>query len=214
MIPNGATIWARQTMDSEIYQKPDKWFKIWFYIVSRVNHKAKGKFKRGQCFMKYQDIIDTTGATKDQVKHCIEFLKCSHMIATQKATRGMIVTVLNYDTYQSLSNYESHGGNRNKATQKPHYKQECKNVQEKEGVQFPDVLNTSSFREAWSSWEQHRTEIRKKLTPRAISMQLKMLAENHTKAIGIIETSIRNGWTGLFPDKAKNEPQRSHPPVR
>ncbi len=60
------------------------------------------------------------------------------MLATRKATRGFIVTILNYDTYQNLDNYKSdttgeikatqerHGSDR-KATEKRHYKQECNN---------------------------------------------------------------------------------------
>ena len=103
MIPGGATIWARQTMDSEIFQKPDKWFKVWFYLVNQVNYKDNGQFKRGRGFVTYRQIMDSTGATKGQVKHCIEYLKARHTIATQKATRGMIVTVINYDTYQDLT---------------------------------------------------------------------------------------------------------------
>lgn len=39
-INGGAVLWARQTIESEIFKnKPDKWFKIWFYIIARANHK-------------------------------------------------------------------------------------------------------------------------------------------------------------------------------
>jgi len=48
-IPGGATLWARQTVDSEIfYDKPDKWFKIWFYLVNKVNWKDDKKHERGE----------------------------------------------------------------------------------------------------------------------------------------------------------------------
>ena len=117
----GATIWARKTIESEIFSdKPDKWFKIWFYLVNKANHKNNGRFKRGQYLVKYSQIQEFCGATKDQVKHCIEYLKSRHMLATQKATRGMIVTVVNYDTYQNLDNYGSHTVSQQGATQKPH----------------------------------------------------------------------------------------------
>ena len=104
-IIGGANLWARKTIESEIFtNKPDVWFKIWFYLVSKANYKDCGKFKRGQCFMKYQWIEEATKATHNQVKHCVEYLKYATQIATQKSTRGMKITIINYDFYQTLNN--------------------------------------------------------------------------------------------------------------
>lgn len=103
----GATIWARQTVDSEIfYYKPDKWFKIWFYIVNKVNHKDTRLFKRGTNLITYREIREATKATKNQIDKFIRWAKETTMIETRKTTRGMVVTVKNYNTYQDLSNYE------------------------------------------------------------------------------------------------------------
>ncbi len=107
-IDGGAIIWARQTIDSEIfYNKPDKWFKIWFYLVAKANHTDNKRFKEGSCFLKYDWIMNATGANKNEVDHCIRWLKSATMIATQKATRGFIVNVLNYPDFQNLQNYKS-----------------------------------------------------------------------------------------------------------
>jgi len=106
-INGGATLWARQTIDSDIFcNKPDKWFKIWFYLVSKANHKDDKQFKRGSCFMKYEWIMEKTKATKNEVDHCIRWLKSAKMIETQKASRGFIVKVLNYDKFQRLEHYK------------------------------------------------------------------------------------------------------------
>jgi len=105
-IKGGATLWARQSVDSEIFtDKPAVWFKIWFYIVNRVNHKDTKQFKRGDCFIRYDWIMDKTKATKSEVDHCIRWLKSATMLATRKSTRGMIVTVLKYGYFQTLDNY-------------------------------------------------------------------------------------------------------------
>lgn len=147
MIEKGATIWARQTIESEIfYSKPDKWFKIWFYIIYRVNHKEKKQFKRGTCFTTYKEISQYTKANKNEIDHCIRWLKSATMITTQKATRGFILNVVNYDKYQDLDNYKSDTESDNKsdlkATQKRHYKQECKN--EKNNTKVLDKVKTSN----------------------------------------------------------------------
>lgn len=123
-IEGGATLWARKVVDSEIFfNKPSDWFKIWFYLVSRVNFKTDKRFERGEIFLNYEWIADATNTTRDQVKHCIEYLKEALMIATRKTTRGIIIKVLNYDKYQTLDNYyygvESLTESPTKARQKP-----------------------------------------------------------------------------------------------
>ena len=102
----GATIWARKTLESDVFfMKPDKWFKIWFYLVSRANHEDKGQFQRGEALVRYLDISEACGATKSQIDHSIRWFKKSEMLATRKATRGMFITILNYSTYQNFDNY-------------------------------------------------------------------------------------------------------------
>jgi len=105
-IVGGCTLWARQTINSGVFNKPDKWFKIWFYIVSRANHTDNGQLKRGQCHLTYKSIMLNCKATKSQVAHCVYWLKNEGMIVTSKSTRGFIVTIYNYQSYQDLSNYK------------------------------------------------------------------------------------------------------------
>jgi hypothetical protein len=54
--------------------------------------------------------------------------------------------------------------------------------------------------EAWSDWCQHRREIRKPLTAKTCEQQAKALLA-HSSPDAVINLSISNGWTGLFPDK-------------
>ncbi|WP_104910509.1 helix-turn-helix domain-containing protein [Pseudomonas sp. LG1D9] len=53
---------------------------------------------------------------------------------------------------------------------------------------------------AWADWCQHRKEIRKSLTATTCARQAKTLAGHHDPD-AVINQSISNGWTGLFPDK-------------
>lgn len=53
---------------------------------------------------------------------------------------------------------------------------------------------------AWADWCQHRKEIRKSLTATTCARQAKTLA-GHPDADAVINQSISNGWTGLFPEK-------------
>lgn len=104
----GATLWARKTLESDIFfRKPDKWFKIWFYLVSLANHKDQKQYKRGEVLTTYKEISFFTGASKNQIDHCIRYLKEAQMCATRKTTRGMFISMLNYGIYQDLNNYRS-----------------------------------------------------------------------------------------------------------
>jgi hypothetical protein len=58
------------------------------------------------------------------------------------------------------------------------------------------------FKEALALFEQHRKEIRKKLTPTARSLLYKKFtAWGEARATAAMLYSIENGWTGVFEPK-------------
>lgn len=52
----------------------------------------------------------------------------------------------------------------------------------------------------WADWCQHRKEIRKPLTATTCAKQAETLS-GHSSPDAVINNSISNGWTGLFPAK-------------
>jgi len=107
-LETGATIWARKTITSDIFlKKPAEWFKIWFYIITKVNHSDNKIFKRGTGFFNFHLERDIVGCTEDQIKKCLKYLRRVDMILTQRSTRGNIITVLQYNLYQDLTNYRA-----------------------------------------------------------------------------------------------------------
>lgn len=108
----------RQLQDSDIWSKPHEWLKIWMFILLNVSYENK-RYPRGTYFFRYHWIADRTGTTYDQVRRCIDYLKVSHSIATQKATQGIIITVLNFAKYQDITKFKSQTENPSHATQKP-----------------------------------------------------------------------------------------------
>ena len=104
----GAIILARSIIESDIFfNKPDKWFKIWCFILLIANHKDFKRFKRGECFTTYDEICSYTKATRNEVDHCMRWLKQATQITTRKATRGFYINIVNYNIYQKLSHYKS-----------------------------------------------------------------------------------------------------------
>lgn len=70
--------------------------------------------------MTYKEIGDDTRASKNQIDHFMRWAKKERMLATRKTTRGMVVTVLQYQHYQDPANYESDTKSEIKAKQARH----------------------------------------------------------------------------------------------
>ena len=72
----------------ELFSKPAKWFKIYFYLVS-ISKEETVK----TC---YADIMWWTNSTKHEVDHCMRWLREHEYIATEKATGGVVVDILKH----------------------------------------------------------------------------------------------------------------------
>lgn len=100
---SGYTKRDKTTSESEIFFcKPDKRFKIWFYIVWHVHWQDYKQRKRGENWFSYEKIMQSTKATKKQVSGVLERLRSREMIETKKATRWLTIKVLNYAKYQDI----------------------------------------------------------------------------------------------------------------
>ena len=194
-IPDGFTIWARKTIESGIFtDKPAMWFKIWFYLVSRVLYADSEKLKRGQRYLKYDWIREATGATRAQIDHVLRWLRDREMLATQKATHGMVVTILNYDKYQTICNYKSDTVGDTEATQKRH---RSDNILKK-------VKNDKKETNTYS------------VLARQVLSYLNEKASKHYRNIGEIEARLRDGGTvaqckQIIDTKLKDPHFQEHP---
>jgi hypothetical protein len=71
-----------------------------------------------------------------------------------------------------------------------------------EAVPIPEHLDSPEFRVAWGEWLQDRSVRGKPVTEIAAKKQFAdLLPHGPAKSIEIIRVSIKNGWTGLFPEK-------------
>jgi hypothetical protein len=104
---------ARKIMDSMVWQeKPSWWLKVWLYILMKVNHSDNAQFKRGTNFFNTSTIFHDCALYNENIKersvrNVISGFRKSHMIVCKKTTRGVIITVVNYDQYQDFTAYKS-----------------------------------------------------------------------------------------------------------
>lgn len=127
-IPGGYILFARQTLDSDIMEWPGHYLKLWVWMLGKAFWKDGEKLKKGQFVTTIAEMQKVGGykigyrtrdLTKDEVRSAYEAFTKATMITTTKTTRGMIITICNYDKYQNPKNYEAHNEPHNEDTTNP-----------------------------------------------------------------------------------------------
>ena len=116
-IQGGYILLSRKLLKNGIMEKPPLYLKLWIWMLMQASFKDHGDLKRGQFFtslermreaMAYKVGCCTRKPTKKEIRGVIDFLSKGTAIVTTKVTHGMIITILNYDYYQNVKNYEGH----------------------------------------------------------------------------------------------------------
>ena len=214
MIKGGYYLKARRIQESEIAHAPPHTREIWDWLIKEANHKTNGAIRRGQCLRSIQDIRDglswkvgyrTERYSKSQCENSMKYLRRGGMIATAKAARGMVVTVLKYNVYQNPANYESRDECRNEcpshAPPLPNHKQECKNGKNVN----KDLISTFDY------WRETCNHPQAKLTPARrdkIRLRLKDFSVDKLqlaiKNCSESDYHVENGYTWLVKNILKN----------
>ncbi|WP_180984518.1 hypothetical protein [Paenibacillus sp. F4] len=143
----------RKLIESEIWEKPPLYAKVWIYLLLSAQHTQYKGLKQGQVLTSIPEIIDAVswkvGArrerpTKDQIYQVLEFLRGkamkskrspdesnakAMMITTTKATHKLLITISNYGVYQDLKSGESNDeGNGEKAAKPPRKQRQPDNI--------------------------------------------------------------------------------------
>jgi len=115
--PGGFVLLARKTLESDLMTMNPLGFKLFFWMILKANFKDRDRLKRGQLVTSIEEMREACSykagyrnikPSKMQIRTSYEALKNNTMITTAKTTRGMVVTILNYDKYQTPANYEQH----------------------------------------------------------------------------------------------------------
>ncbi len=156
----------RQFYTSEISHKPPHFREVFIWLIVNANHKpgrSSGRLiQRGQLVRSYNDIREAlyweVGSRKElyedhQIKSAIRWLKKVRMITTTKTTRGSVITICEYDLYQS----EDCSKTTSKTTGK---QQENTTINKKERIKEEDIPIIESdskkiaFNEFWTAYDK------------------------------------------------------------
>ena len=116
-IKGGYILKARCIEKSAIAHAPPHAREVFDYFLRTAFWKDGEKLKRGQLHTCYRDIQNDLcwyignrpmRYEKHHIETAVKLLKKAGAITAVKATRGMLVTVCNYERFQTPENYENH----------------------------------------------------------------------------------------------------------
>jgi hypothetical protein len=117
MIPRGYFLKARVIQESNIAHAPPHVREIWDWLIMKASYSDGKYLKRGQVLATYDDIRNGLSwnvgyrkerYSKSDCENSMKWLTKEEMITKTKTTRGLIITICNYDYFQKIENYESH----------------------------------------------------------------------------------------------------------
>lgn len=245
LIPGGYILLSRKLIESEIWKKPPLYLKVWIYLLSKAQHKEYKNLKRGQLWTTYQDIIEDcswmVGARKEkpsksQIFNILEWMRspCSEsnaesnskatanetMIATTKATRGILISIENFNVYQDPKNYESNNESNAESNSEispkatPNRNRINKNDNKNDNISIYSIFDSysenSDLRQALRDYSLMRNEIKAPLTDSAVTLllnKLDTLASTDDLKIKLLENATLSNWKSVFPLK-EDKPQQ------
>lgn len=248
LIPGGYILLSRKLIESEIWKKPPLYLKVWIYLLSKAQHKEYKNLKRGQLWITYQDIMEDcswmVGARKEkpsksQIFNILEWMRslCSEsndesnskattnetMITTTKATKGILITIENFNVYQNSKNYESNSENNDESNDEnsPNTTTTRNRINKNDNKNdnnisiysiFDSYSENPDLRQALRDYSIMRNKIKAPLTERAATMllnKLDTLASTDDLKIKIIEQAILSNWKSVFPLKQEEKKQQA-----
>jgi len=223
----GFIVLYRSIRKNWLWEHPDK-LRAWLDILLEANHKPKKVMikgilfdcQRGQSLNSLKTWSMRWGWSINKVKRFLLVLESDSMIELKTERQTTRVTVCNYGSYQDLGKAnetqkeskrepnENQTKTNNNDNNDNNEKNKGKRTASKKPVALPFL--SKSFSKTWSEWQSYRKEIKKPLTPTAITKQLNQLKKmGEDNATESIEKSISNGWTGLFEIDKKGINQRT-----
>lgn len=106
---------ARKTLDSDLMFKPPLHMKLWAWMLLRANHGEYNGIRRGEFLtsidgmrsaMSYKVGYRIMKPTKKEIRLAYESFLKSNQVRSRRTTRGMIITLVNYDFYNDPANYK------------------------------------------------------------------------------------------------------------
>ena len=237
----------RGIVESEIWNKPPLYIKVWLLLIIKAQHAGYKGLRRGQLRITIDEIREACAwkvgwrkekPTKKQIWDILEWLRNPQegndggnhggsMVVTTKGTHGMLVTLCNYNVYQDPKRYEGNNGGTAEVTTTELRRSQQGNNTNKNDKNDKNARKNNPYSPllkdcpqdlvpAMEEFMEYRKSIKKPMSELAVKKTLTRLQSLSGGDIGlskaILDQSIVNGWTGIFPlkdDRRNTKPQQN-----
>jgi len=164
-IPGGYILYPRHFVDL-LDEAPLLDRVLWTWLNCQANHRdgdtAHGRLRRGQLLatiptmrraLSYRAGHSLRAPTKAAVWRALERYRRRNMIETRRTTRGLIITICQYEHYQHPAHYERHAAETAPTTEAQHDRQEAKNEKKGKG---PLARSASRFSKTFAEMDRDR----------------------------------------------------------
>jgi len=210
---NGWVKLHRKMLDNPIIMKDAEHLAVWMYLLLNATHAEypalfKGKkimLQPGQLITGRKSIASTLDVNESKVTRILNAFEIEQQIEQQTSNKNRLITVVNWDKYQLCDQLTEQQLNNNRTTteQQVNTNKKNKNVKNEK-----NVINTYSdipeLNEVILEFVKFRKGIKKPMTDNAVKLmigKLNKMTSNVNEQIEILNQSIMNGWTGLYPLK-------------
>lgn len=224
---SGWYLMHRGWQDSAVFKdEPYTEREAWEWLISEATYEDQVvnimnnpvRLDRGQVSHSVRFLADKWHWTKSQVETYLNKLKKWDMVRTENRTGQNIITICNYSQYQNMQTEnrtaptenvgQSSDSHRTKKNKDNEDKERIPPTPRGEPVVIPDCIPV----EAWEAWKKYKGQ---KFTLSAQKLSVGKLTEWAERGYSpreIINTSIMNGWKGLFEPKEKTHAKPAHKP--
>lgn len=181
--------------------------------------------ERGQLVTSYPKLAESLGFTVQQIRTAILKLKSTGEITVKTTNKFQLVTVVNFEDYQSYEDEtnrqintqinrqitDNQQTNNRQITDNQQQRKNDKNIRIKEDKKYiySDSLSkiqNEELKQTLNDFIDMRKTIKKPLTGKALNLiisKLDTMANDDSEKILILEQSIMSNWQGIFPLKDK-----------
>jgi hypothetical protein len=148
-VPGGFILLSRKLLQGKIMEAPHLWLKLWVWMLLKAQYKQGKGLARGQFLtrilemreaMTYRIGYRVVKPSVDQIRSAYDAFAKAAMIITTKTTRGIIITILNYNKYQSPENYENHNEAHDESSAKPGIPPHLYNKKKDKEIINPEII--------------------------------------------------------------------------
>ena len=194
----------RKIMKKGWYKKSDH-FRLWIHLLLKANHKPNefwfnGKntiVKRGQFITGRKTLAIEIGISESKIERILNhFEKSEQQIEQLKTNRNRLITITNYNQYQTTEQQSEQPVNNKRTTSE-------QPVNTNNNVNNVNNVNNENKRAWFVDWLNYRKSIKKPITVEATfdSLVKRFNSEPIDKIKWVVTYSIEGGYQGLFWDK-------------